>query len=82
MITESFAKLLLLFYASATLNMQHKLFKFVSDPLGADPNSYLNRSVDNGCHFRDFNNYTYFGVPEFATEYIQYKGIVTNKNNN
>ena len=28
----------------------------------------------DGCEFRDFSNYTYFGIPEFAIEYLKFKG--------
>jgi hypothetical protein len=45
----------------------------MSDPLGSDPTSFKTRSVD-GCEFRDFSNYTYFGTPEFAVEYLKFKG--------
>ena len=48
---------------------------FHPDPLGTDPGAYQTQMVDN-CHFRDFKNHSYFGVPEFALEYIKYKGDI------
>jgi hypothetical protein len=45
----------------------------ISDPLGSNPAAFQKQTI-SGCSFRDFGNYSYFGVPEFADDYIQFKG--------